>query len=314
MDIHYLKYKDINKAKWDASISNASIQLPYAYSWYLDTVCAQWDALVANDYQFVLPLPFNKKLFGKAQLYQPPFSQQLGIYSKEAITLDISRAFLEAIPPSFKYMDMSFNEEVAFKPFGKYSSYRKTNLVVDLNKKYEDLFNDYTNNHQRNVGKASRKDLRIEEGRDIDQLIGIYKTNQGGKVGLQNGDYQRLKKLLELLIAKQKGFIKNVYDSSNQLNLSMFFIQEKNRIVNIFGSNNELGKKNKAMYFMIDGLFKEYAGKEYVFDFEGSSIPGIAYFFKGFGAEKRFYQQVIYNELPTWVNTLLATRNWLKGN
>ena len=132
MDIHYLKYKDINKSKWDASIFNARLNLPYAYSWYLDVVCTKWDALVSTDYTTVFPLPYNNKLLGKAQLYQPVFTQQLGIYSNQEVTQEISAEFLKAIPDTFQYMDIMLNENVAFKPFGKFSSYRKTLSLIHI--------------------------------------------------------------------------------------------------------------------------------------------------------------------------------------
>ncbi len=40
----------------------------------------QWDALVLDDYQAVMPLTWRSK-FGIRYLYQPAFTQQTGIFS-----------------------------------------------------------------------------------------------------------------------------------------------------------------------------------------------------------------------------------------
>ena len=77
--IQYIQNKEINKAKWDDSITESSNGLIYAYSWYLDTMSKNWDALVLNDYEAVLPLTWNKK-YGVYYLYQPWFCASLGIF------------------------------------------------------------------------------------------------------------------------------------------------------------------------------------------------------------------------------------------
>ena len=48
-NIQYLSHEQIDKAKWDQCIDNASNGLIYAYSFYLDTMADNWDALVLND-------------------------------------------------------------------------------------------------------------------------------------------------------------------------------------------------------------------------------------------------------------------------
>ena len=58
--------------KWDNCITNAPNGLIYGYSFYLDHMAKQWDALVLNDYEAVMPLTWNKK-YG-INLFIPAFS------------------------------------------------------------------------------------------------------------------------------------------------------------------------------------------------------------------------------------------------
>ena len=81
MPVHYITYQQIDKSKWDNCIDTAANGLVYGYSFYLDAMAKHWDALVLDDYEAVMPLTWRKK-FGIRYLYQPAFTQQLGIFYK----------------------------------------------------------------------------------------------------------------------------------------------------------------------------------------------------------------------------------------
>ena len=59
--INYKRHKEIDFKKWDNCIESAINRNIYATTWYLDLVCKNWDALILNDYEAVMPLPWNKK-------------------------------------------------------------------------------------------------------------------------------------------------------------------------------------------------------------------------------------------------------------
>ena len=59
--IKYLKYEHIDKEKWDECIEQSFNGVIYAYSWFLDVVCEEWEALVEGDYERVFPINFRKK-------------------------------------------------------------------------------------------------------------------------------------------------------------------------------------------------------------------------------------------------------------
>jgi hypothetical protein len=88
MKIRHLKHSEIDLQKWDSCVQNAANALVYAESWYLDIVSPHWEALVADDYEYVMPLPVKRK-FGIPFLVQPPLSQQLGVFSLHIIDKSI---------------------------------------------------------------------------------------------------------------------------------------------------------------------------------------------------------------------------------
>ena len=54
--IQYLQRQKINISKWDRCITMSGNGLIYGYSWWLDEMAENWDALVLNDYEAIMPL------------------------------------------------------------------------------------------------------------------------------------------------------------------------------------------------------------------------------------------------------------------
>ena len=92
MKILHLRHNQIDRIKWDATIAQSLCDLPYAYSWYLDVVCPMWEALVTEDYAYVMPLPLKKK-WGISYLIHPIWVQQLGVFSAQEVTTEKLEAF-----------------------------------------------------------------------------------------------------------------------------------------------------------------------------------------------------------------------------
>ncbi len=80
--IKYLKHHEVAKDKWDECIDKAFNGIIYAYSWYLDLVSPEWEALIEDDYSIVFPLTQRNKN-NINYLFQPVFTQQLGVFSKK---------------------------------------------------------------------------------------------------------------------------------------------------------------------------------------------------------------------------------------
>ena len=138
MQIRRLKHHEIDFERWDLTITNARNTLPYAYSTFLNTVSPSWEALVTDDYNFLMPLPIKKFFFVK-YIAQPPFCQQLGIFSASEIDKDVVRKFQQKIP--YPVLTYSFNEWNFVE-----KSRQNPNFVLDLSLSKEELFNRFSKN------------------------------------------------------------------------------------------------------------------------------------------------------------------------
>ena len=299
--IKYLQYKEIDKAKWDACISNASNGLIYGYSFYLDCMAKQWDALVLNDYEAVIPLTWNKK-YGFYYLYQPAFTASLGVFGKN-LTKEIIDDFVSMLPSKFKLVEISLNSGNIVgdsRPF----SLLRSNYILHLNRSYEQLYKSYRNNHKRNITKAFQFGCRVSKEIAIDEIIQLNKEQLQHVDGTKPGDYPNFKKLYELLKSRKQAEAYAIIDPKNKILASAVFFFLHNRAYYIMVGNHPDGKTIGASHALIDAFIKDHAGQNLILDFEGSDIRNLAFFYSGFGATEEIYPALKINRLPFYVKWL----------
>lgn len=293
MNIVYKQHDEIDKSKWNQCIDNSCNKKVYAYSWYLDVVCKDWDVLVLGDYEAVMPLPKYRKYMVN-YLLQPYFVQQLGVFAKE-VNQELVDSFLETIPEKYRYVELNLNasNEVALKNFEKSE---RVNCELSLTPSYEELAQNFSKNTRRNIKKARSNNLLLGKELSVNEFVNLKKENPVSK--LNECDFELLGELLSTLESKGLGQIYSVCSESGGLCAAAFFVTCHNRIYFLMGASNVQGKDNGAMFLIFDVLIQEYTGKGLVLDFEGSMIPGVARFFKGFGAIENNYIKIKRNTLP----------------
>ena len=291
MEIKYTTYKNIDKAKWDKCVLNAANHLIYAEAWYLDIVCPEnWDALILNDYEAVMPLPLKSKM-GLTYIQQPIWTQQLGVFSTLKITEQLTTAFLQAIPKKMAMVSLNLNETNLVSDIDLVA---KTNLIVDLNSSLETLQSKFSTNTKRNSNKANKAGLIIDlESKAVNEFIDFFKSNIQNPISEYH--YNTLSKLVEFAVNNNKGFIALV-KLDDEIVAASFILKSNKRLIYRTGTSNPKGKELKAMFLLVNELIQQYADSNYKLDFEGSEIEGVARFYKGFGAENvPYYYYKKYN-------------------
>ena len=137
MNIRYLQNHEIDQDKWDDCIAHSFNGLVYAYSWYLDAICDEWHALVENDYERVFPMVVKRK-YGVDLLYQPFFTQQLGVFSRKILNQDVVDEFIGQIPSKFKYIEINLNTLNKVDD-EKNQIIQQQNLEFDIIKSYDKI-------------------------------------------------------------------------------------------------------------------------------------------------------------------------------
>jgi hypothetical protein len=295
--IHYLPHTSINMQKWDACIANSPNRIPYALSWWLDAVCPEWDALVQDDYLAIMPLTHGHK-FGIHYLYQPYFTQQLGIFSHSPITPLIITDFLKAIPLKYKYVQIQLNSENNVQRTDLTLSTRK-NFILDLTPSAIELASHYHRNCRRNIQKAVHTGLIIKQGPAPSAFTHFIKNNLEKQLtGTRKTFYPTLVRIVSASMLQSSGETVGVYSHTGELVATGWFITLLGRCLFQVCASTEKGKENQAMYMLVNHMISKNAGSGLVFDFAGSNIPGIAYFNSGFGSTVTHYPVITRNLLP----------------
>ncbi|MGB1307216.1 MAG: hypothetical protein ACPG5G_06590, partial [Flavobacteriales bacterium] len=266
--IQYIAYNNLDYEKWDKCIIGSINGSVYAKSWYLDIVCEQWDALVLNDYEAVMPLPKRKK-WGITYIYQPFMCQQLGVFHKqESYCVD---DFISAIPKEILHFNFNLNTHNSSTICVSRSN---VNYLLPLDKNIEELRANYSKSHLKNLRRANKHNLSIATVPDSAKQFSKNKR-------LLASSFMNLKQFeLELNVINTslelgKGEIFSVKGSQGNC-CSVFVINDNKRLYLLSSYSNEEGKRKSAYFFLLDYIFSLEKFRGFVFDFEGSNLEGVA--------------------------------------
>ncbi len=280
--IKFLKYNEIDFTKYQQCLKNAEQYKYCAEKTFLDITSEKcWNLLVYKDYEAVMPLPFIKK-FGLSFIVNPKLCQQLGIFS-EKDDVQVNDLFLDYFQKKFKIWYYAFNDSNAFSKNLK----QRKNFIISA-----DL---YENVQQKYSPKRKRK-LRLDP-----QVLELSEV-------VENLNFQDAADFIEqnMLGAgtenNKKDFIRIFKDLSSNNTLLFYAFKYQSRIISIIAIHDNprsvalLGTFNDRDYVKLAGasLLIDRAIKNYIhnrsFDFEGSEIPSVEEFFRGFRPELKPYK------------------------
>ena len=289
--IRYLTRQEIQDELWNKVIAASAAETIYPYSWYLDICADHWGAFVKDNYQYIMPVAFRKKM-GIRYLYQPVYCQQLGIYSSGKGEKDIQHEFMPELVRHFKMGDYAFNENNDPPELEAKSWTRNSNYVIDMSADYFTIEKRYNENCRRNVRKAVQNGLTFVEDLRLDDLIELKASSFNNRMGKSHSAY--MKRLFIELLKINKVKICGVRDSASLVAAAAFAFSEQ-RAIYLLSASSGKGKDLRAMFQIVDRFIQKYAGRVRLLDFEGSNITNIARFFAGFGAENHPYYRISLN-------------------
>ncbi|MDY0101560.1 MAG: hypothetical protein RBS07_01400 [Lentimicrobium sp.] len=297
MSIRYIEHHNIDLVAWDNCINKAVNGNIYAWSWYLDMMSSGWDALVEGDYEAVFPLPFREKA-GIYYLYQPFFSQQLGIFSVNPITPEIVDSFLDAIPLKFRFAEINLNT-FNNPDNNRFNIRYNVNHELDLIEPYEELRKRFSENIRRNIKKAGKQGIMISTNVKPEDIINLFRDNRGKDfTHLKGYDYRRLQRLAYQCVGQSKAICYGAFTQNNTLCAGAILFFSHRKAIFLFSGTDKVARENGAMSFLIDRFLQDSAGNHLTLDFEGSNDSNLARFYAGFGATALSYPSLVLNRFP----------------
>jgi hypothetical protein len=298
--IKYFTNSEIDKQKWDICIEESFNGKPYAYSWYLNLVSPNWDALVLNDYEAVMPLTHLSK-FSISYLFQPIMCQQLGVYSAVKNIAFCVDEFLNAIPSKFNFIEISINSKNYISQNNGVFEIIRSNQYLPLSLPYKNLEANFHPSHKKNNSKAKRAGIEIKVNSiSIDTFIEMkLKSLKTQNVNLTKNNQAAYRNLLKEL--DHRNYLKIYSAHHNNAPVSFAAFATIGKWATIQSFNTEAGRKLSAGYLLNDAFIKDHSESDLCLDFMGSSIPGIASYNKGYGAIEENYSFIRLNRLPWFI-------------
>jgi hypothetical protein len=304
----FLRCHEVDIPQWEACLAQSRQAVIYAHAWYLNSVCARWSAVVevnAGRYVSLFPLP-EKHIAGLRQIYQPFFTQQLGLFTTGDSRFTQPQDYLACIPAAYLRVYVQLNVHNAWeegKPKQGFQLKERLTYQLNLDRPYEKLYQGYSLNQKRNIRKGGAG-YQVVLG-DMARLITLFQDHKGPQVpALKEKDYAGLGRLYQELHRQGAGQVLELW-ADHQLLAAGLFLYSPGHIIYLFGASTAAGRQQAAMASLLDWVIRQQAGSGRVLDFEGSDIPSLAKFYANFGARPVPYLSLRRTSiplLPTWLN------------
>lgn len=280
----------LNIEKYTACLNQSVNYRIYAEFWYLDVLTnQQWDCYVYNDYEAVMPIPYQKK-FGIKLISQPIYCQQLGIFHSENLSEDVIHQFYKKFKSNL-VRSYHFNEQNhQFLNLMR----QKINQILPLDFEYEIYIKSIRKNRKQEIRKGLPEGYTIITSKFDQIFIHILKENYQD-ISKQLA-LEKLIKLVKEIQQRELGLTINVVHQ-NEVVASSFYIQSKNRLIQLCNAKKENTTINFNTY-IVDEVIKNHLNQKMILDFEGSSLKGVNEFNASFRAETIYfgiYKSIIFS-------------------
>ena len=263
MNIRYLKYSEIDKLKWDKCINQSFNGIVFAYSWYLDIVSYNWEALVFDDYKAVMPLT-SIYSYGFNKIVQPNYAPQLGVFTINRLDVDIVNSFLSAIPKKFKSIHLNLNS------FNKVTHNKftiKNGIIyeLDLIVPYNSLHKKFTKETKHKIKELELNKVNVTRHVNLRDLLQLKKDSSEKLLSFEH--LNKLRRIIPFCINNNVGETYGAYNDKNELVAGAFFIKSHQKVTCLLHACSNEGKEIGADYAIFNNFIKENAEKNYTLNF-----------------------------------------------
>ena len=296
--IRKLKYHEIDFEKYTLCLENSEQRKYSATKNFLDISSdKKWELLVYTDYEAVMPVPFVRKM-GLKFVINPKLCQQLGIYS-EHDDVKINDAFLNFLEKKYNVWYYAFNEK---NTFTKNLKQRKNFLIYPED--YETVRQRYSPKRKRKlrlddevVANSEIKEMSFEGAEEFisENFIGAKNENDKNSFLKIFFAFQN-KKCLKIVAFLYQNKVINV--------LALYFDEKTIALLGTFNTKDSIKLSGSSV--LIDYVIRENIEHK-IFDFEGSEIPSVEEFFRGFRPDLKPYP-IIKNSKKDLLKIVLQLR------
>lgn len=277
-------------------------ELPFSlhYAWWNEVVKTDWDvAVVANGPQVIAAWPyFIRKKGPWLFLTNPHFTPYTGpiIHYPEGQKPDTRISYENKIVEQLikqlpEYAEFTQNFPPSFQNtlpfiFHGFNDSKRYTYLLDLKQTEENIWNNFRDNIRRQIRKAE-KQLSIENSHDFSLLPSLLKESyQGQESNYPNFPEALFERIYQYTQQYDCGNLWKAIDEQQIVHACLLLIHDKHTAYYLIGGAAKAFKSSGAMSYLLHHTIKWSKEKGLShFNFEGSSIPSIEKYLRGFGGE-----------------------------
>lgn len=285
----FIPQSELDEDRWNQTVKKYGEGRPFLFTWYLDTVCERWDALIYSDYEYIAPLP-RYTFAGVDHCIAPPWVNAMfpigpQAHIPEKMT-ELTEELLDKWPKDLRYT--------------RYPGFSPPN---DASKSGSRLFQ-WQCGPESLALRADEKLLPEEDKYSLfkndppEALIELIFKNRDQKHSFDSHEKERLKHLMHVGIYKRRGQVWSLYDESNTLAAGAYVMYDAECLTVIHLAGRSGDKVDEARLLLWHVLRESEPYPIRVELFESAAPKGVE---KGLYAKEKIIPEFFRNQLPWYL-------------
>ena len=292
---------DINKNEYFEFYQSKSLPIYFA-PWWMDASCGAnaWDVVLAKNPDggiegvFIYHL---KKIYSLPVILMPALTSYSGIWynypknikshSKISFEKKVMDKLIELLPNHYLFFQQFHPNIENWLPL-YWKGYKQTTRYtyqLDLTNGTEEIWDNFKGNVRRNVRKAEASDYSIVEIDDFESFWGPLEKSYKERNKAVPFRKQDLKSVDEVCANRSQRTILVAQNPDGKHLAGIYLVHDSNSSYYLVGYFDPAYKDYAALTLVLWKGIQKMSKKVTVFDFEGSIIPEIEFYFRAFGGK-----------------------------
>lgn len=291
---------EIDRKEWDKLVDKTPEVSIYVCSFYLDATAIDWEAYVAEDNSFAIPVGIVKK-GGLKRVYPPLFQgflEPIGATDKIDWT-EFEKALKERYSKVDIHLKSSYLSQTDYRKYIFQSvSQEEFKLKTQAKRKIKAFDKTNYQIREKNINTEALAQLVVEE---LSKKIPLFATKS-------------VQHLYDLIHAAEKNnflYKVGVY-SGTELKGGLIGLQYKNELVYLKGAVHQELQKHGAMYALMNHFINYGFAQNCEINFGGSRVEGVRFFYQRFNGKDVDYFHYYWDHSPYWFKILYSLYSKIK--
>lgn len=300
MKASWKNQQEIDPKQWDKLVESTTGSSPYAYFFYLDATAIEWEAYIAEDYSFAIPVGVVKK-GGLARVYPPLFQGFIEPIGKMS-AFDF-KEFENSLLKRYKKGDLLSKAPVLHTVARTTYSYQELDSSVFKLKSLA----------KRMINRFVKEDYTVKTGVDSRELTDFIVEQLAKKLKIYTSkDVNHFYNLVDAAQKEGKLYTLAAFQGT-KLKAGLIGIYSKNELLYLKGAADKEAMKSGAMYALMNELIAEGHSKSLRINFGGSKVESIRFFYQRFNGQDVSYYHYSWDNSPFWFKAMFWLNDLIKG-